>query len=57
MVTERVVVLCHLWESAAGGTFTVPKCEDETVKRGTKLTLYLKEVQQKYLEERKELLF
>lgn len=42
-----------MWESAAGGTFTVTKCDDDAVKRGTKLTLYLKEDQQEYLEERR----
>lgn len=60
LVAEKVVVVskhmeddCYLWESAAGGTFTVTKVEDEQVKRGTKLTLYLKEDQQEYLEERR----
>eukprot|EP00667_Euglena_gracilis_P004385 EG_transcript_4403 len=60
LVAEKVVVVsknmeddCYVWESSAGGTFTVTKCEDETLKRGTKLTLYLKEDQQEYLEERR----
>jgi len=29
----------------------VTKCDDESVKRGTKMTLHLKEDQQEYLEE------
>ena len=45
--------LSHVWESAAGGTFTVTKCDDESIKRGTKMTLHLKEDQQEYLEERR----
>nr|ANA05362.1 heat shock protein 90 [Euglena agilis] len=60
LVAEKVIVVskhmedeCYLWESAAGGTFTVTKCEDESLKRGTKLTMYLKEDQQEYLEERR----
>nr|ANA05361.1 heat shock protein 90 [Euglena agilis] len=60
LVAEKVIVVskhmedeCYLWESAAGGTFTVTKCEDESLKRGTKLTMHLKEDQQEYLEERR----
>mmetsp|Transcript_13777 Transcript_13777/g.24586 ORF Transcript_13777/g.24586 Transcript_13777/m.24586 type:complete len:703 (-) Transcript_13777:278-2386(-) len=60
LVAEKVIVVskhqeddCHVWESAAGGTFTVTKCEDESLKRGTKMTLQLKEGQQEYLEERR----
>jgi len=60
LVAEKVVVVskhqeddCHIWESAAGGTFTVTKCEDDSLKRGTKMTLHLKEDQQEYLEERR----
>mmetsp|Transcript_13776 Transcript_13776/g.24580 ORF Transcript_13776/g.24580 Transcript_13776/m.24580 type:complete len:703 (-) Transcript_13776:278-2386(-) len=60
LVAEKVIVVskhqeddCHVWESAAGGTFTVTKCEDESLKRGTKMTLQLKEDQQEYLEERR----
>jgi molecular chaperone HtpG len=43
----------YLWESAAGGTFTMTKVEDDSLKRGTKITLHLKEDQLEYLEERR----
>merc|ERR1711976_736777 len=38
---------------SAGGTFTVQPIKDESLKRGTKITLQLKEDQQEYLEERR----
>jgi len=53
VVSKHVDDDCYLWESSAGGTFTVTKCEDESLKRGTKMTLSLKEDQQEYLEERR----
>jgi len=44
----------HVWESAAGGTFTVkPDSESPRIKRGTRIVLHLKEDQLEYLEERK----
>jgi len=44
----------YVWESSAGGSFTVrPDPNGEPMGRGTKITLYLKEDQQDYLEERK----
>eukprot|EP00997_Jenningsia_sp_PLL12_P001481 NODE_123_length_2456_cov_300.558371_g104_i3.p1 GENE.NODE_123_length_2456_cov_300.558371_g104_i3~~NODE_123_length_2456_cov_300.558371_g104_i3.p1 ORF type:complete len:701 (-),score=367.66 NODE_123_length_2456_cov_300.558371_g104_i3:354-2432(-) len=60
LVAEKVSVVsknmddeCYLWESAAGGSFTITKVADESLKRGTKVTLFLREDQQEYLEERR----
>eukprot|EP01012_Entosiphon_sulcatum_P040351 TRINITY_DN53_c0_g1_i4.p1 TRINITY_DN53_c0_g1~~TRINITY_DN53_c0_g1_i4.p1 ORF type:complete len:702 (-),score=226.11 TRINITY_DN53_c0_g1_i4:48-2153(-) len=60
LVAERVTVVSknndddtYLWQSSAGGTFTVQKVQDDSVKRGTKITLHLKEDQTEYLEERR----
>jgi len=43
----------YLWESSAGGSFTLRQYNDPEFNRGTKVTLYLKEDQADYLEERK----
>lgn len=44
----------YLWESAAGGSFTVrPDTNGEPLGRGTRITLHIKEDQSEYLEERK----
>merc|ERR1712003_467900 len=46
----------YVWESAAGGSFTVVKDTEMVhgeVKRGTKVICYLKEDQSEFLEERR----
>lgn len=51
--TKNVNDIHYVWESAAGGSFTINKIEESSLKRGTKLTLFLKEDQLEYLEERR----
>jgi len=58
LVADKVTVLSkhndedatYMWESAAGGSFVVSKSE-ESLKRGTRIVLQLKEDMQEYLEE------
>ncbi|KAG5494214.1 hypothetical protein GH5_02206 [Leishmania sp. Ghana 2012 LV757] len=60
LVADRVTVVSknnadetYVWESSAGGTFTITSVPDPDMSRGTRITLHLKEDQQEYLEERR----
>jgi len=60
LVAEKVTVISknnadeqYKWESNAGGTFTINPDNSDSLTRGTKIILQLKEDQQEFLEERR----
>jgi len=43
----------YTWESSAGGSFTIRTSNDDTITRGTRIVLHMKEDQTEYLEEKR----
>merc|ERR1719221_1662867 len=60
LVADKVEVVsknndddAYAWASEAGGSFTISKIDDESMKRGTRIVLHIKEDMSEYLEEKR----
>merc|ERR1711884_647458 len=60
LVADKVVVTSkhnddeqYVWESSAGGSFTIRSGNDDELMRGTKIVLYMKEDMTEFIEEKK----
>ena len=60
LVADRVVVTSkhnddeqYVWESSAGGSFTIKSGHDDELMRGTKIVLHMKEDMTEFIEEKK----
>merc|ERR1712086_699023 len=53
VVSKKNDDVAHTWISEAGGSFTVTEAPDSGLKRGTRITLHMKEDMSEYLEEKR----
>jgi len=53
VVSKKNDEAAHTWISEAGGSFTVTETADSNIKRGTRITLHMKEDMSEYLEEKR----